>query len=256
MPAKMSHLKAELAALQAERAVIDLQALTQTRDEKRAAKVAYTPPLAQFSDQHERALNEAAGAAENALSSAQFQAAALDRPIHRLQAMLTAPARVTQAQVTADALAEQAALAGAKVAEAQSTLESLQGLLADASATHALERDAAAREVLASAKAGRARSAGGPDRSAVEALESALTMARAELAEAQAAHAQATQAHRDALGQLRSAQGDAARAVYELVLRDFAEAVAHFRKMTTRDYSPGEDLHRLVLKAERAAAAA
>lgn len=252
--------QARFDAVHAELAGIDLETLQVQLDQANAARAAYVPPRAHIGvDRQERELSLAAGTAANALSNAQSRVRELEREMQRLTAATSAPARVAQAQAATAAQAELVTAASEAVTAAQTTVNNVLGLLADASATYALERDSAARGVLAAAKAGRQGTAALADRGEVESLELALSMAKAELAESQAAHAVAVQAHADANQVLKGAEVDVARLTFELARRDFALNVVQFRKAVGRSYKPSLDLDLMelvhALEAEPAAPA-
>lgn len=256
MTTNISEIKAEHDALKAQRELIDLDALTRQRDEAKAAAAAYQPPRGSYSTHSdERPLIQALGDAENILINMQSKARSLEKAIQPLQRMLSGQGRAAQAQADADMLKKRVANAHKAVEKAQGTVQTLQGLLADANATYALECDAAAKQMLTAAKAGRSGPATVTDRSKADTLESALTMARDELAEAETVHTAATQAHTAALSNLRVAQGDTARLSYELALRGFAMNVVEYRQLADADYLPGEDIEQRVLEIERAEAA-
>lgn len=245
--ADLSPLHAEFAPLQAEHDLFDLNALMQQRDQTKAAAAAYVPPRAFLGiDPQERALLQAASAAEAALRNAQLRVRELALAMQPLKAMLSAPARVTQAQAATAAQAELVTAASEAVTATQATVNNVLGLLADASATYALERDSAARGVLAAAKAGRQGTATLADRGEVESLELALSMAKAELTDAQSMHAAAVQAQAEADRTLRSAKADAARLALELGMRALAPTVSQYRKLANSNYKPGDDLLQLV----------
>lgn len=253
--------QAQLDAVHAERAGIDLDTLQAQHDQAKAARASYVPPRAHLGvDRQEQELSLAAGTAANALSNAQSRVRELEWAVQRLTAATSAPARVVQGLAAADTLAKSAVEAGKVVACKQETVLNLQALLADASATHELDHASAAQEVLAAAKAGRSVKVAPADRGTVNLLESALTLATAELAESQAAHSVAVQAHADANQVLKGAEVDVARLTFELARRDFALNVVHFRKAVGRSYKPGLDLDLMelvhALEAEPRAAAA
>lgn len=254
LKAFLATLQAELTRLQAQRASIDLDTLQSQHDTAKAALAGYeSVHVWHNQDLKAQDLSKAAGTAANALSNAQSQARALDQAMQPLHAMVNTPAHVVQAQAECLAQAEHAAAASEAVTAAQTTVNNVLGLLADASATYDLERDSAARGVLAAAKAGRQGTAALADRGEVESLELALSMAQTELAEAQSVHTAALQAQAEAIQALKGAEVAAARLIYALAKRDFALDVVQFRQAVGRSYKPGEDLMQLVHGLERRA---
>lgn len=261
-PATIVDLEAELAQLQARHLDIDIAALTHERDKAQAAHDSYQPYLGKgWATPEESRLLSRLGDAKNALSNAALRAADLERLMRPLQAMVGGPARAVEAQSLVDAAAEAERAAGAGVAAARETADRLSALLVDAEAEHTAASAAAAQEMLAATKAGRAPPTGRVNRVNLDTLTDALSMARAELIEAQAAHSTTTAALQSATDQLHAAQRDEARLALELGMRDFAHVVAKYREKLgdqrsylARDF-PSDELRRCVSLIESTRAA-
>lgn len=151
-------------------------------------------------------------------------ATSLHHRIESLSALLDAPQRKAEALRDLAALREQATQAQGGVDAAQGVVNELQGRHAEAVAQISEDRALTASAILAAAKRGETIAACSPDRGPATALEAALALAEAEhqaavgvLAAVQEKVAAGEQA-------LCFAERDCASLVFELSLRDFAQA--------------------------------
>lgn len=241
MPAKITNLQSELKALQKQRTDLDLDTLQTVYDDAASDHDARAAVEARSTGPDSRELvaaRLAMGTARNALSNAKTRAQSLDDAMAPLNAMLTGAARATALQADADVLQARLRQAVEAVESAQTTCTNLVGLLADAQATHDMEREASARLLMQGAREGRALVVHPPERGTIDGFEAAHTMAQAELADAQAALAVVEAEHTDLLVHLKDAQRDAMSLAGELKMRDFAEFVVAYRAEHEWDYRP------------------
>ena len=227
--ATINELETELSTLQAQRLAIDLDALTQRRDDATANFSRYAWPESAKNDAAQAA-RLAAGHAENALSNGKLRAAELDGRIAPLTELLDSQTRTAEAEQVVEQAAGKAAAAAEIAAAAQQAVDQLGVLLSGAAAEHAQDLDAAARDALRAVKQGMSPGAAAVDRSQVAALEAALVLAQTELAAATTAKTDADKAVDEVTEQLRAAQADAARLHFELHLRAFAQVVVQYRR--------------------------
>lgn len=245
MPAKIIDLQSELKALQKQRTDLCLDTLQTVYDDAASDHDARAAVEARSTGPDSRELvaaRLAMGAARNALTNAKTRAQSLDAVMAPLNAMLTGAARTTTLQADAVVLQGRLDQAGATLESAQTTCTNLVGLLADAQATHDMEREARARLLMQGAREGRALVVHPPERGTIEGFEAAHTMAQAELADAQAALAVVAAEHADVLACLKDAQRDVMSLAGELKLRDFAEFVVAFRAAHEWGYNPAGEL--------------
>lgn len=253
MSASIKDLKAELQALQTQRAAIDLAPLRAAFEAAKVAKSAHKSPSNSFAvDPVERALSVELSAAENAYDNARYLTRDFDRLIAPLLAMLESPQHAAAARADLDGLQAQAAAASAAVASAAATVDVLRGQLADAAATLASDREHTAQALLTAAKQGKALTPTTPDRGPVLAIESALALAESEHDTARQTLDDLNAQIREAENDLRNAQTNAANLQFEIVVRDFVSAVVQHRE-TVRGYNPEQsDIMRRVRAAEHA----
>lgn len=229
MTAKLSHLQAELDALQAEINSINIEPLVSDLADAKAAQSAHREPTASFViSEVDRELSREVSAAETALTDAKNKLRDLNRRFQPLARMLSAPDRLQTAREDLATLQTRAVEASSVVVGAQATKNALAGLLTDAQVEYAALVESAAKAVLAGAKMGKAVHGTPVDRGQVDALQSALEMSEAELITAEARHAESLSDLAAGERQLTSAITDAAGLRFELQTRDFVDAVCAF----------------------------
>lgn len=168
----------------------------------------------------------------------------LDRKTGPLADLLAAPARKAQAARDLEALRAQADQAQAVVTAALAIVNDLQSRVAECSAQLQADREITAAAILAATKRGETIKPDTADRGPLLALESALALAEGEHQAAVAALAAMQVKVSDAERELHHAERDTARLIFELSLRDFAQAMKDYTDAVP-DYGPVHALNDL-----------
>lgn len=168
----------------------------------------------------------------------------LDRKIQPMADLLGAPARKAQAARDVEALRGQADQAQGVVTAAQGVVNEMLARVADAAAELTAQREQNAAAILGAAKQGKTIKAENPDRGGLLALEAALALAEGEYQAAVAALAAMQVKVSDAERELHHTKRDAARLIFELSLRDFAQAMKDYTDAVP-DYGPVHALNDL-----------
>lgn len=231
MNASVKDLRTEFDALTARRNAIDIATLQAAHAEAKEALTAHQPLPNHMLDPEENRLSNAVSQAKSQFDAAKADIASVDRLMQPLAQMLSAADRLATHGADATTMAERMDAARAVAEEAQTTVTTLAGMLADLTATHAQESEAAAKALVVAAKGGKAAKFTAPDRSRLDATEAAMALAQGELDEAQAAYTDAVAAHAETLRLLELAKADGQELVFELQFRDFAAACVQQRRV-------------------------